>query len=61
MLQAASLMVIALASLAVSRASVIQETVELPPASAAYTLGGTCLSALDRCTENAMVCRVLMS
>jgi hypothetical protein len=41
--------------LATGWASVIQSTVVLPPASGAYALEGVCLSALNRCTGNAMV------
>ena len=55
MLRVAVLTVMSLTSLAVSRAGVIQSTVELPPVSGAYTLGGLCLSVLGRCTQNAMV------
>ena len=55
MLRAAVLTVMVLTILTVSRAGVIQPTVELPPVSGAYTLGGLCLSALGRCTQNAMV------
>ena len=54
-LRAAGLTVMALTSLTVSRADVIQSTVVLPPVSGAYTLGGVCLSALGRCTQNAVV------
>ena len=54
-LRAAVLSVMALTSLTVSRAEVIQSTVELPPVTGAYTLGGVCLSALGRCTQNAIV------
>jgi hypothetical protein len=54
-LRAASLTVIALTNLAVSRADVIQSTVVLPPVSGAYNLGGTCVDALGRCTQNAVV------
>ena len=43
------------AGLSVSRASVIQSTVILPPLSGAYFLGGVCVSALGRCTQNAVV------
>jgi len=55
MLQAASFMVMSFTSMAVSRADVIQSTVILPPVLGAYTLGGVCVSALGRCTENAVV------
>lgn len=54
-LRAAGLTVMVLTSLTISQAAVIQPTVELPPVSGAYTLGGVCLSALGRCTQNAMV------
>jgi hypothetical protein len=54
-LRAVSLTVMALTSLTLSRASVIQSTVMLPPVSGEYTLGGVCVSALGRCTQNAMV------
>jgi len=40
---------------AVSRAGVIQSTVQLPPVTGAYTLGGLCISAISKCTMNAMV------
>lgn len=39
----------------ISWADVIQSTVELPPLSGSYTLGGICVSALNRCTEDATV------
>jgi len=45
----------ALAHSTISQASIIQPTVVLPPLAGAYTLGGLCLSALGRCTQNAMV------
>jgi hypothetical protein len=35
--------------------SVIQPTVILPPLGGAYPLGGLCVSALNRCTQNAIV------
>jgi len=54
-LRAVGLTVMALTSLAVSQADVIQSTVVLPPVSGAYTLGGVCLSTLGRCTQNATV------
>ncbi len=38
-----------------SRADVIQSTVVLPPASGAYSLGGVCITALDRCVEDAVI------
>ena len=55
MLRAARLTVMALTILTVSRADVIQPTVVLPPVSGAYTLGGVCVDALSRCTQNAIV------
>lgn len=42
-------------SVAVSRADVIQSTVVLPPLGGAYSLGGVCVNALARCTQNATV------
>lgn len=41
--------------LSVSRAAVIQSTVELSPATGAYTLGSFCEPTLARCTWNATV------
>jgi hypothetical protein len=41
--------------LAVSRADVIQPTVELPPASGAYDFGGIRLAGTSKSTENALV------
>ena len=49
------LTVMALASLALTQAAVIQSTVVLPPASGELTLGGVCVSALSRCTQDATV------
>lgn len=43
------------ASLTVSRANVIQPTVELVPASGEYSFGTFCLASLGRCTQNATV------
>jgi hypothetical protein len=43
------------AGLTVIWADVIQSTVQLPPQSGAYTLGGICVNVLNRCTENATV------
>ena len=55
-LRAARLTVLALTSLAVSWADVIQNTVELPPPLGAYSFGsGVCISALNRCAQNPVV------
>jgi hypothetical protein len=43
------------AGLAIGRASLVQPTVVLPPAAGAYTLAGTCISALDKCADNVVV------
>jgi MYXO-CTERM domain-containing protein len=56
LLRAAALTCMALtAGLTVSRAGVIQSTVVLPPLSGAYTLGGICVSLINRCAENVTV------
>ncbi len=55
LLRLAGFMMVAVTYSTTSQASVIQPTVVLPPVSGAYTLGGTCVSALGRCTQNAMV------
>jgi len=50
------LTIMALATLAVSRADIIQNTVELPPALGAYDFGaGVCVALVNRCTENPIV------
>jgi hypothetical protein len=41
--------------LTIGWADVIQATVVLPPLVGAYPMGGGCVSALNRCTENAIV------
>jgi hypothetical protein len=54
-LRVAGFTVMALTNMTLSRADVIQSTVELPPASGAYELGGVCVSTLGRCTQDARV------
>lgn len=55
-LRATALLLMALTTgLTVAWADVIQSTVTLPPPSGTYILGGVCVSALDKCTENALV------
>ena len=49
------LTMMAVTSLTVSRADVIQSTVVLPPLAGAYALGGICVNATDRCIQNATV------
>ena len=55
LLRSAGTIVLALTYATTSQASVIQPTVILPPVSGTYALGGLCVSALGRCTQNAMV------
>ena len=53
--RAIGLTILALTSLTLSRADVIQSTVVLPPVGGAYALGGICVNAADRCIQNAGV------